>query len=152
MKKLSLNQDKCKKMHFGKKNPLCPTSKAHGKPMQSSECEKYLGNLVTSEMNHDKMIEKRANIGIGNVSQIMSLLKDISLGQHYFKISKVLREAMLLNSMLFSSAAWYDLSEQNLKKLEQVDESLLRQILSAHSKTPTSRCIWNWVVFQCGLK
>ena len=87
-------------------------------------------------MNHDKMVEKRANIGIGNSAQIMSLLKDISLGHHYFKIAKILREAILTNSMLFSSAAWYNLSEQNLRTLEQVDESLLRQILSAHSKTP----------------
>ena len=66
----------------------------------------------------------------------MSLLKDISLGHHYFKIAKILREAILTNSMLFSSAAWYNLSEQNLRTLEQVDDSLLRQILSAHSKAP----------------
>ena len=44
---------------------------------------------------------------------------------------------MLVNKMLFSSAAWYNLSEQNLRSLERVDESLLSQILSAHSKTPT---------------
>ena len=38
--------------------------------------------------------------------------------------------------MLFSSSAWYPISEQNVRTLEQVDESLLRQILGAHSKTP----------------
>ena len=43
---------------------------------------------------------------------------------------------MLINNMLFSANAWYDLTESNLRTLEQTDESLLRQILKAHSKTP----------------
>ena len=88
-------------------------------------------------MNNKKMIESRANGGIGLNAQIMSLINDISLGYHYFRIAKILREAMLVNSMLFSANAWYDITEANLRSLEQVDESLLRQILKAHSKTPT---------------
>ena len=65
----------------------------------------------------------------------MSLLNNISLGHHFFKIAKILREAMLINSMLCSANAWYDISETNIRSLEAVDESLLRQILNAHSKT-----------------
>ena len=87
-------------------------------------------------MKCNQLIRSRANAGIGNVSQIMSILKDVSLGYHYFRIAKILREAMLINGMLFSASAWYPISEQNLRTLEQVDESLLRQILGAHSKTP----------------
>ena len=87
-------------------------------------------------MNSNELIENRANIGRRNVSQIMSLLKNISLGHHYFKIEKVLREAILINGMLFGGAAWYDISEKNLRTLEKIDESLLRQVLGAHSKTP----------------
>ena len=81
------------------------------------------------------MIESRANTGIGINAQIMSLLNDISLATHFFKIAKLLREAMLINSMLFSANAWYDISESSLKSLESVDESLLRQVLKGHSKT-----------------
>ena len=76
--------------------------------MKTSKCEKYLGNLITTEMNHDKMVETRANTAIGNTAQIMALLKDISRGHHYFKIAKILREAMMINLMLFSLAAWYN--------------------------------------------
>ena len=56
MKKLSLNQDKCKKMHFGKSNDLCPESKVHDKTMKRSSYEKYLGNYITTDMNHDIII------------------------------------------------------------------------------------------------
>ena len=55
------------------------------------------------------MVEKRANTAIGNTAQIMALLKDISLGHNYFKIAKILREAMMTNSMLFSSAGSCDI-------------------------------------------
>ena len=65
----------------------------------------------------------------------MSLLNDISLGVHFFKIAKILREAMLINGMLFCADVWYNVSEQNLRKMEKIDESLLRKIINAHSKT-----------------
>ena len=136
MKKLQLNKEKCKKLHFGKSNLICPELNVHGSEMKISDCEKYLGNLISTDMNNKKMIDARVNMGIGCNAQIMSLLNDISLGHHYFKISKILREAMLINGILFSANAWYNVSEQNLRYLEQVDESLLCQILKAHSKTP----------------
>ena len=43
---------------------------------------------------------------------------------------------MLVNGILCSGDVWYYVTEKNLRTLEQVDESLLRQILNAHSKTP----------------
>ena len=99
-------------MHFGKENLCCPQLQVHGDPMQSSYSETYLGSLVTTDLNNKKMIQAKSNMGIGIIGQIMSLLDDISLGSHYFKI------------------------EQDIRKLEEVDESLLRNILKAHSKTP----------------
>ena len=136
MKKLQLNEEKCKKLHFGKENIMCPKLKVHNSVMKTSNCEKYLGNVITTDMNNKKMIETRVNMGIGINAQIMSLLNDISLGHHFFKIGKILREAILINGILFSGNAWYNITESNLRSLEQVDESLLRQILNAHSKTP----------------
>ena len=106
LKKLQLNQEKCKKLHFGKGNLICPELKVHGSEMKSSDCEKYLGNLISTEMNNKKLIDARVNAGIGYNAQIMSLLNDISLGHHFFKIGKILREAMLINGILFSANAW----------------------------------------------
>ena len=136
MKKLELSKTKCKKMHFGKENFCCPQLKVHGDPMQSSNSEKYLGSLVTTDLNNKKSIQSKANMGLGIISQIMFLLSDISLGSHYFKIAKILRESMFVNGLLLSAEAWYDVTEQDIRKLEEVDESILRNILNAHSKTP----------------
>ena len=49
----------------------------------------------------------------------------------------MLREAMFLNGVLYSSEAWHGITESQIAQIETVDHQLLRTILSAHSKTPT---------------
>ena len=47
-----------------------------------------------------------------------------------------LRQAMLLNGILFNSEAWQGPDTKNIIMLEKVDEALLRGILGAHPKIP----------------
>ena len=44
---------------------------------------------------------------------------------------------MLLNGILYNSEIWYNLKEEEIKKLSEVDEYLLRCILGVPSKTPS---------------
>ena len=48
----------------------------------------------------------------------------------------MLRQAMLLNGILYNSEAWHSLSEKEVKMLEAVDEHLLRSLVKGHSKVP----------------
>ena len=43
---------------------------------------------------------------------------------------------ILLSSLLFSSKAWYNVRQRQIQDLEMADETLLRKIFAAHSKTP----------------
>ena len=52
------------------------------------------------------------------------------------QIGLQLRQAMLLNGMLFNSEVWHNISEDEVKILERVDELLLRSLVKAHSKLP----------------
>ena len=52
------------------------------------------------------------------------------------EIGLQLRQAMLVNGMLFNSEAWHAVSEKEIKLLETVDEYLLRSLVKGHSKTP----------------
>ena len=47
-----------------------------------------------------------------------------------------LRQAMLLNGVLYNSEAWHSLTGADIRLLERVDEYLLRALVKAHSKTP----------------
>ena len=47
LKKLTLNETKCKKIHIGKGNPFCPQLQAHNEDMANVVEETYLGDVVT---------------------------------------------------------------------------------------------------------
>ena len=66
----------------------------------------------------------------------MEMMNELCLGQYYFEAGNLLRNSLLLSTMLSNSEAWYNLTNKEISDLETVDEVLLRKILSAHSKTP----------------
>ena len=134
MKKLRLNENKSKKMHLGKENILCPELQVRGKKMEKSELEKYLGNQISADCSIKSTIAARHDIGIGIVAQIMSLLDQVTLGEHYFETAMLLREAFLVNGVLFGVEAFHNVTKDDVKQLEAVDEILLRRILAGHSK------------------
>ena len=47
----------------------------------------------------------------------------------------MLRQAMLINGILFNSESWHSVSETEYRMLEAVDEQLLRALVKGHSKT-----------------
>ena len=74
--------------------------------------------------------------GYGLVNKIISILEEIPLGPFRIPAGLKLREAMLINGILFNSEVWYDVKEDEVNKLKSVDDYLLRKILGAPSKTP----------------
>ena len=66
----------------------------------------------------------------------MGLVNEIPLGRRKMEISLQLRQAMLLNGMLFNSESWHSLTMEEIKRLEAVNEHLLRSIVKGHSKAP----------------
>ena len=47
-----------------------------------------------------------------------------------------LRQAMLINGILFNTEAWHSVNVKDVIELEKVDETLLRGLLQAHPKIP----------------
>ena len=52
------------------------------------------------------------------------------------EIGLSLRQAMLLNGILYNSEAWHNFKEKEIRRLEEVDEYLLRFLVHGHAKTP----------------
>ena len=137
-KKLTLSKDKCNKIHISKKpkkNKECADLKVHDEKMSDSQKEKYLGDIVDTSGKIRATIEDRQKRGYGIVAEILSILSEIPLGQHKMEIGLQLRQAMLVNGMLYNSEAWHSISEEEIRKLEAVDEYLLRSLVKGHSKT-----------------
>ena len=71
-----------------------------------------------------------------NLSLAATCLVDLCLGDYYFEAANILRNSLLLSTLLSNSETWYDITKREISELESVDNILLRKIFSAHSKTP----------------
>ena len=141
MKKLLFSDPKCKQLHVGKECPFCPTLEVHGKPIDKTTFEKYLGDIIAESIVNkggcnDRNIDNRKKKGLGLVAQVMSMLDNVSLGYFLFETAMILRESIFLNGILFNSEVWYSITKKQIKVLEDVDKLLLRRILQAPVSTP----------------
>ena len=68
----------------------------------------------------------------------MSILNEIPFGKHRITVGLKLREAMLINGMLFNSEAWHGVTNAQVAALESVDQALLRSMLKLPRGTPNN--------------
>ena len=128
-KQLQLGHSKCFQLHIGKKSKhLCPKLKVHGKEMKTSDKETYLGNLLTTDGKLDQNIDNRYQKGIGKTNEIISILREVSLGPHYFQTAVLFRNSILMSSMLCSTEVLLGLTKNHIEKLEQVDRIFFRRL------------------------
>ena len=67
---------------------------------------------------------------------MLAIVNEVPLGHWKVQAGLGLRQAMLLNGILYNSEAWHGVEKKDIILLEKVDEALLRGILGAHSKIP----------------
>ena len=136
LKKLTLSDKKCSKIHVGKSSDSCPDLKIHKNSMKNSTQEKYLGDQLVNTAKIKETIEDRKSKGYGIVSEILAILNEIPLGIYKLEMGLKLRQAMLVNGILFNSEGWHGVTEEDIRTLEKVDEALLRSMLQCHAKVP----------------
>ena len=134
--KLLFNGPKCHQLHVGKPSNLCPVIRAHITEIMVAFEEKYVGDIISSDGKHSKNIASRRLKGIGICNEISAILDTLFLGPYHFQIALLFRQVMLHSVLLFNSETWLRLTKDNVKKLESVDEMLLRKILITPISTP----------------
>ena len=138
-KQLMFGPAKCTKMHIGNNcESTCPTLRVHGQVMNNVNKEKYLGDYLTIDGKINVNIEERKKKGNGYVNQIMSTLKEVSFGFHYFKMAMLFRTTTLINGMLCSVEALHGFKKTHVDQLESCDKDLFRQIFQSPCTTPTA--------------
>ena len=136
VEKLTLSKTKCHKLHIGKQNSECPALKVDGEKMNDSDQEVYLGDVIHKNNKNKPNVDRRKARGYGIINEILVIVNEIPLAHWKMKAGLHLRQAMLINGILFNTEAWHNISDKDIIILEKVDEALLRGLLSAHSKTP----------------
>ena len=101
--------------------------------MKTTKSHRYLGDMISASGSYQESIEDRRNKGWGKLADInasLSQMPDI----RKVEIGLRMREAKLINGMIYSTEAWSKLSDREINRLEQVDMALLRGLVEAHSK------------------
>ena len=156
-KKLQFGGQKCKKIHIGKDreeykcqqlyvdswsevervDTLEIEDKYNGEElMEEIDEAKYLGDLISKDGRNIRNIKLRVNKGKGIVQKIIHILEGIPFGKLYFEVAMILRNTLLVSSVLCNSETWFNLTKAELDLLETVDVMLLRSILGAPISTP----------------
>ena len=104
--------------------------------MENSKRETYLGDIIDESGTNKPNFEKRKSNGYGIVSNILAIVNEVPLGQWKVEAGLRLRQAMLINGILYNSEAWHNVNDKDVNILEKVDEALLRGLLQAHPKIP----------------
>ena len=110
---ISKTPSSCVIITQGQSVPICIFHKV--------EKVKYLGNYLSSSGGVKDTIEERRKKGWGRVSQILGILGEVDMGGHRMEAGLLLRKAILTNSLLFSAEAWSNVTDKDIKRLEQVD-------------------------------
>ena len=136
VKQLELGPLKCFNMHIGRKDKhLCPVLKVHGSDMLTSDRERYLGDILTTDGRIDQNIIERYNKGVGKVNEIMGVLQEVSFGPHYFLMAILFRNSILISSMLCNAEVLYGITQAHIDKLEQADRIFLRRLFEVPNCT-----------------
>ena len=137
MKKLKLGANKCSRIHIGKKNCNCKELKVHTEIMKNSVKEMYLGDYITPVGGTKDTISDRVAKGYGLLNEIKAIIQEIPLGKYKVDIGLKLRQAILINGLLYNSEAWHSINMKDIIQLEKIDNILLRFLLGCPAKTPT---------------
>ena len=146
MKKLQFGTTKCIKLHVGRtcNKTFCKDLNVDGwklevvedthsgkivqkesfggeEKMEEKTEQVYLGDVISSDGKHSKNIQARKNKSLGVITQIMEILQKVFFGKYFFEVAIVLRTSLLLSSLLLNSEAWVNLSEKDVRSLEQTD-------------------------------
>ena len=132
-----MGPDKCAKLHIAKRNDqICKNIvKVHNEIMKSESETRFLGNILSVSDGINKTVSDRHSRGIGIITQLSSLLKSISLGPFYFNVALILRDAMLVNSILVNCESWNFMTKKQIESFESTDVNFMMNCFSASSKT-----------------
>ena len=88
----------------------------------------YLGGIISDSGTNGKKVESARNKGIGAISTIMSILKDVSLGNHFFEMAVLLRESLFFNIILWNTETWHNFTSKEIEELELIEFELLMKM------------------------
>ena len=156
---LQFGTDKCVQMHIGKshKTNICVKGKVDAwseklvtrstdqtktltdvyegeVEMKSVFKKKYLGEIITNTMNNEENIKDRTNRAYGSANKIKDSINERPFGKHIFKAALLMRNSMLMGSLMNNVETLVNVTKKDEKQLEKPDLVLQENLLPTKGK------------------
>ena len=95
-----------------------------------------MGEVISCDGTNTENVAARTRRGLGTVKDIENMLDRMCLGPFMYQKAVILRDSMLVGTLLSCSEAWYNITEKELAQLEQVDKSLWCRLLEVARTIP----------------
>ena len=107
--------------------------------VEKTDEQKYLGFVVSCQGNNMANIRQIEKKSIGVVRKVINKLNSLNLGKYYFECSIILMNVILRGSILYACEMYYNLKESELRKIEQIEEGFMRNVLNTPKGCPTTQ-------------
>ena len=101
--------------------------------------QKYLGFLLSASGDYMTNIRSVRNKSIGIIRKIFEKLKILNLKMYYFECGVLFLNTMLRSSILYACETYYHLKETEIRTIERIEESYMRQLLGTTKGCPISQ-------------
>jgi hypothetical protein len=98
--------------------------------------QKYLGFIISNSGNNMANIKGVRNKSYGTIRKIFTKLNGLNLRKYYFECGMIFLNVMLRSSILYASETYYNLKENEIRSLERIEESFMRQLLKTSKGCP----------------
>ena len=123
-------------MHLGRSKEKSVELRANDKVMENVNEISYLGDKVSQTGKHNSNIKARIGKGLGIISEIFSILDNVSFGPYFFKIALLLRQSLLVSSCLYNCQCWYNLTDKDINDLSSLDVVFFTRLFGLPKTTP----------------
>ena len=126
---LQFNEDKCKVMHFGKKNPK-NQYQLNDKTLEETVLEKDLGVYVTPNMKSESHVAKiaaKANSMVGWIKRTFSYMDE--------DMFKTVYPTLVRSHMEYAAQAWSPGYKKDIELLEKVQQRATKLVHSIKNET-----------------
>ena len=127
---MTFGPTKCHVIHVGHNANKCLKQKAHEHILDNVNHATYLGDCLHSTGSIDRTIDSRRQQGLSAITQISSLVEQISLGRYFFEILIIFRNSVLVSKLIFNSEVWNVITESQYNKLQDIDELYIRRVMN----------------------
>ena len=149
---LQFGVDKCVKMHVGKNHnlELCGKGKIDSwketivknktginrivdvfegeAEIKTVDKTKYLGEIISTNMKNENNIKEKTNKAFGNTNRIVTSILERPYAKYTFKAAKLMRDGMLVGSMLNNAETWINITKNDIEKLDKPDVLLMEKL------------------------